>query len=163
MKDEESTFNITNSHLKAIEYGVPLLVSQRWTFCAQFAFLAISILLLLTISHITGEPETLYILGIMAITAIITFSISNAIVVKGQLRLKTILGKPHYIDPAKINHIWYPLGPKMNILMIVYRIKYPLPLISIITVPAWIRYAENIKLLLDHTQGPDCIMRKPEL
>ena len=160
-KGKELPSYITSSHLKAIEHGVPLLISQRWTYCVQFmfTFIAITLILFLTINGAVGD---IYFLVLIAITALITFSLSNAILVDGLLRLKTILYKPKYVNPARISQLWHPFGPKTNILVLFYRTRFLLPQISIIIVPIWLRHAENIKILLEYTQGPACIMRKPE-
>jgi len=156
----------------AIENGVPLRISQRGIACAQFIFTLLTVSLILYFTVFTkNEPESffyekvgaLHLLALFAFPTFVVFSLSDAIMVNGQLRLKTILSKPHYVDPTNISFFWLPFGPKAKILVVFCRTRFLLPKTGIIVVAPWIRYAKNIKLLLEHTQGPACIIRKPEL
>ena len=170
-KAKERQSRLTSSHLKAVEHGIPLAISQRWILCSQFifTFLVITVALYFVVTgnsnqakHIAHSVDSLSILAVVALPAFVIFSLSDAVMVDGHLRLKNIFNKPCYINPTRIKHLWHPFGPKTNILIVVYRSRLLLPHISIIMVSYWLRHAENIKRLLEHTQGPECILRKPE-
>lgn len=163
---------VTDSHLKAIEKGVPLKISKNFILAIQLTFtftLLLSTLFLtieglnnpaaLTLEHF-GAPSLLLF---AALPAFIIFSLSDAVMVDGRLRLKNILSKPIYIDPTNIFRLWHPFGPKSKLLIVVYKTKILIPWGNIILVSGWLQHAENIKRLLEHTQGPECILRKPGL
>lgn len=159
---------LTSSHLKAIEHGVPLKISQQWILLAQFifTFLVIFTALFLVVTSYNSQLggllkiEMIPIFAVFTFIAVVIFSLSDAIMVNGKLRLKNILGKPRYIDPTEI-HLWYPFGPKADVLTVRYRSKMLIPHICIIIVSNGLRPANNVQRLLEHTQGPECVLRKP--
>jgi len=163
---------VTESHLKAIEKGVPLKISKKSILTIQlvFAFTLLLSTLYLTIGEF-NNPEPLTqehasvpsLLLFAALPSFIIFSLSDAVMIDGQLRLKNIFCKPIYIDPTSIFRLWHPFGPKSKLLIVVYKTNLLIPWANIILVSGWLQHAENIKRLLDYTQGPECILRNPNL
>lgn len=162
---------LQKSQKMALELGIPIRISIKSVIIIQIIFtvLAASVIFyfapaLYSRTVLTRMEVVAFLVAISAllIAAFFAYSTSDAVIIKGQLRIKNILVKPRYIDLLKVNKVWIPLSSNSRVAVIFYHGFVLFPPFSIIIIPNWIPNAASLKKMLLYGQELSATITRPE-
>ncbi|HUX54417.1 MAG TPA: hypothetical protein VMV56_08400 [Williamwhitmania sp.] len=163
---------LQKSQRMAIELGIPLRISVKFIVEIQLIF---TILALLTIFYFAPVLyartaftsmeiiSLLVVTPLLLITTFLIYAISDAVIVKGALRIKNILVKPRHLNLLIVNKVWMPFGPGTKIAVIFYHGFKLFPPFSIIIIPNWIPSAASLKEMILFGKDLSATIFRPEI